>query len=340
MKAVVIHEHGGVDKLLYEDVSEPVHSTNEVMIRVRACGVNHLDIWVRQGLPGKKIGFPHISGCDIVGEVAASSSKRFAVGDKVMVYPGLSCGQCNYCRNGQENLCSKFAIIGGFSDAQGGYAEFTKVPEQNLVPLPDWLSFEEAAALSVSYLTSWNMLKRAGAKEGISILVYGAGSGVGMATIQLAKAMNAKVITTVGDERKAGPARSLGPDLVINRKTSDIVAEVIRFTNNGVDAVIDHVGAQTWDTSLKCLRLAGRMVVCGTTSGNVASVDIRSFYSRQLAIFGAYLGTRAELFELLMFMASKKIKPVIDSVFRLGDAAKAQSRMERSEHFGKIVLQV
>jgi NADPH:quinone reductase-like Zn-dependent oxidoreductase len=341
VKAVVIREHGGVDKLRYEDVAEPIHSKDEVLIRVRACGVNHLDIWVRQGLPRKKISFPHICGCDIVGEVAASSSRRFAVGDKVMVYPGLSCGECQYCKDGLQNLCSKFAIIGGFSDAQGGYAEFARAPEQNLIPLPDWLSFEEAATLGVSYLTSWNMLKRTGAKENTSILVYGAGSGVGMATIQLARAMGAKVITTVGDEQKINAARSLGPVLVINRKTSDIVAEVMKFTaSSGVDAVIDHVGAQTWETSLKCLRPAGRMVACGTTSGNVASVDIRSFYSRQLSIFGAHLGTRAELFVLLTFIASKKIRPVIDSTFRLGDAAKAQSKMEKSEHFGKIVLQV
>ncbi len=341
MKAVVLHEHGGVDKLRYEDIDEPVHAKNEVLVRVKACGVNHLDIWVRQGLPGRKINFPKICGCDIVGEIAASSSKNFAVGDKVMVYPGLSCGQCNYCKNGTENLCSKFTIIGGFGDAQGGYAEYAKVPERNLIPLPHWLSFEEAATLGVSYLTSWNMLGRADVKEGTNLLVYGAGSGVGMATIQLAKAKGVKVITTVGDDKKLGQARSLGPDLAINRKTSDIVNEVMKFTeNNGVDVVIDHVGAQTWETSLKCLKPAGRMLVCGTTTGGIASVDIRAFYSKQAAIIGASLGTKSQLLELLSFMESKKIRPVIDSTFKLSDAAMAQSRMERSEHFGKIVLKI
>jgi len=341
VKAVVLHEHGRIDKLRYEDIDEPVHSKNEVLVRVKACGINHLDIWVRQGLPGKRINFPHICGCDIVGVIAASSSKYFAVGDEVMVYPGLSCGQCNYCKDGLQNLCNKFTIIGGFGDAQGGYAEYVKVPEQNLISLPDWLSFEEAATLSVSYLTSWNMLERAGVKEGMSLLVYGAGSGVGTATIQLAKAMGVKVITTVGDDRKLDPARSLGADLAINRKTDDIVKEVMKFTeNNGVTVVIDHVGAHTWDTSLKCLKPDGKMLVCGTTTGGVASVDIRALYSKQAAIIGAYLGTRSQLLELLVFMASKKIKPVIDSTFKLSDAAKAQSRMEKSEHFGKIVLQI
>jgi len=341
MKAIVLHEHGGVDKLRYEDINEPAHAKDEVLVRVRACGVNHLDIWIRQGLPGRKVSFPKICGCDIVGEVAAGSSKKFAVGDKVMVYPGLSCEQCSYCKNGTENLCNKFTIIGGFGDAQGGYAEYARVPERNLIQLPKWLSFEEASTLGVSYLTSWNMLSRADVKEGTNLLVYGAGSGVGMATIQLAKAKGAKVITTVGDDKKLGQARLLGPDLVINRKTGDILKDVTKFTeNNGVDVVIDHVGAQTWETSLKCLKPAGRMLVCGTTTGGIASVDIRAFYNKQAAILGAYLGTKSQLLELLSFITSKKIRPVIDSTFRLSDAAKAQSRMERSEHFGKLVLQI
>jgi NADPH:quinone reductase-like Zn-dependent oxidoreductase len=340
VKAVVLHEHGGLDKLKYEDAIEPICSNDEVLIKVRACGINHLDIWVRQGLPGKKIIFPHILGCDIVGEVT-SPSRNFSAGEKVMVYAGLSCGLCNFCKNNMENLCSKFIIIGGFGSAQGGYAEYTKVPERNLIKLPEWFTLEEAATLGVSYLTSWNMLEKSGVGEGSTLLVYGAGSGVGISTIQLAKTKGVKVITTVGDEGKAQKARAYSPDLIINRKNENIVSEVMKFTSNtGVDAVIDHVGAQTWETSLKCLKPAGRMIVCGTTTGGVASVDIRALYSKQASIMGALMGAKSQLIQMMEFMAARRIKPVIDSTFSLSETAKAQERMEKSEQFGKIVLKI
>ncbi len=337
MKAVVLHEHGSVDKLTYQEIEVPKPSKGEVLVRVRACGVNHLDIWVRQGLPGRKLRFPHICGCDIVGEVA-SPSKKFSAGSRVMVYPGLHCGACSYCRAGNENLCSKFAIIGGFSDVQGGYAEYVKVPLRNLVNMPGWLTFEQVACLSISYLTVWNMLNRANVGKGTNLLVYGAGSGVGSATILLAKAKGAKVTTTVGDETKIGLAKRLGADHVINRKQNDIATEVSKLTD-GVDVVIDHVGAQTWNTSLRSLKQGGKMIVCGATSGETASIEIRTVYNKQASIIGAYLGTKSELIGLLKFMKLKKIRPLIDTIFKLSDVAKAQTRMENSEHFGKIVLQ-
>lgn len=337
MKAVVLHEHGSVDKLTYQEIEDPKPSKGEVLVRIRACGVNHLDIWVRQGLPGRKLQFPHICGCDIVGEVA-SASRKFSAGSKVMVYPGLHCGACSYCKAGKENLCSKFAIIGGFSDVQGGYAEYVKVPLRNLVSMPSWLTFEQAACLSVSYLTVWNMLNRANVGKGTNLLVYGGGSGIGSATILLAKAKGAKVITTVGDETKIDLAKRLGANHVINRKQNDITTEVSKLTD-GVEVVIDHVGAQTWNTSLKCLKQGGKMVVCGATSGETASIEIRTVYNKQASIIGTYLGTKSELIGLLKFMKLKKIRPLIDSTFKLSDAAKAQTRMKNSEHFGKIVLQ-
>jgi len=339
VKAVAIHEHGGIDKLIYQDIEDPKPSKDEVLMKVKACGVNHLDIWVRQGLAGSTLQFPHILGCDIAGEIA-SKSRNFRVGSRVMVYPGLSCGKCDYCRAGKENLCSKFSIIGGFSNVQGGYAEDVKVPLRNIVSIPAWLSFEEAACLGVSYLTSWNMLKSTNVGKGTTLLVYGAGSGVGSATIQLARAKGAKVITTVGDERKVALAKKLGANHVINRMGHDIVTEVIKLTGEGVDAVIDHVGASTWMTSLKSLKIGGRMAVCGATTGETANIAIRMVYNKRVSIIGAYLGSKAELVEMMRFMQAKKIRPLIDSKFKLSEAAKAHERMEKSEHFGKIVLQI
>jgi len=339
VKAVAINEHGGIDKLIYQDIEDPKPSKDEVLVKVKACGVNHLDIWVRQGLAGKILQFPHILGCDITGEVA-SKSRNFRIGSRVMVYPGLSCGKCSYCRAGKENLCSKFSIIGGFSNVQGGYAEYVKVPLRNIVSIPAWFSFDEAACLGVSYLTSWNMLKSTDVSKGTTLLVYGAGSGVGSAAIQLARAKGAKVITTVGDERKVALAKKLGADHVINRMEHDITKEVMTLTGDGADAVIDHVGAGTWMTSLKSLKVGGRMAVCGATTGETANIEIRTVYNKQVSIIGAYLGTKAELVEMMKFMQTKKTRPVIDSKFKLSEAAKAHERMEKSEHFGKIVLQI
>ena len=339
VKAVAIHEHGGVDKLIYQDFQDPKPSKDEVLVKVKACGVNHLDIWVRLGLAGKPLKFPHILGCDIAGEIA-SKNRNFPVGSRVMVYPGLSCGKCLHCKNGRENLCSKFTIIGGFSNVQGGYAEYVSAPLRNIVKIPAWFSFEEAACLGVSYLTAWSMLKSTNVTKGSTLLVYGAGSGVGSAAIQLARARGAKVITTVGDEGKVALAKKLGASHVINRTKQDIATEVVTITGDGVDAVIDHVGASTWMTSLKSLKLGGKMAVCGATSGEVANVEIRTVYNKQVSIIGAYLGTKNQLVEMMRFMHAKKIRPLIDSKFSLEKAAAAHERMEKNEQFGKIVLKI
>lgn len=339
MNAITIHEHGGSDKLIYEEIEDPVPAKDEVLIKVKTCAVNHLDIWVRQGLPGKTLKFPHILGQDIAGEVA-SKNKSFPLGSRVMVYAGLSCGKCSYCKQGRENLCCKFSIIGGFSDAQGGYAEYVKVPLRNVVKIPPGFSFDEAACLGVSYLTSWNMLKSTSVGKGSIVLVYGAGSGIGSATIQLAKAKGSTVITTVGDESKIALAKKIGAKHVIDRTKHDIAAGVLKIVPDGVDAVIDHVGASTWMTSINCLKTGGRMAVCGATSGETANVVIRTVYNKQLSITGAYLGTKAELKELVAFMQKKRIKPIIDSRFELREAAKAHERMEKSNHFGKILLKI
>ncbi|MGI0014227.1 MAG: zinc-binding dehydrogenase, partial [Nitrososphaera sp.] len=305
---------------------------------VKYCGVNHLDIWARQGLTPKKIRLPHISGCDIVGNVR-SGSPHFKAGDRVMVYPGAYCGACAYCRAGRQNLCAKFAIIGGLSSYDGGYAEQVCVPARNAIRLPASIGDEEAAALAVSYLTSWNMLRTNGASKGKIVLVYGATGGVGMAAIQLAKALGATVATTVSSKTKQDFASRLGADRVIDRSSQNVAEQVEKMTGGtGVDIVIDHVGASTWRTSIAVLKHGGRMAVCGMTSGNEATVPVRTFYTKQIAMAGALLGTKGQLIELVGFVTRKKIRPAIDSILPLERAAEAQAKMEAGRQMGKILL--
>jgi NADPH:quinone reductase-like Zn-dependent oxidoreductase len=329
MKAVPFFEHGSLDVLQYCEFPDPVAGKDTAIIDVEYCGVNHLDIWTRMGIAGKKITLPHICGCDIVGTVN---------GQRVMVYPGVSCGRCQYCKSGRENLCSEFAIIGGMSSWNGGYAERVVVPAKNVISLPRRLKSETATTLAVSYLVAWNMLKANGAGRSKTILVYGAASGVGMATIQLGKALGAKVVTTVSGGDKRAFAEKLGAHHVIDRARESIIEEVRRVAPAGVDIVIDHVGAATWAASIAALRQGGRMAVCGMTSGNEAMVPVRMFYSKQIMMTGALLGTKAELQELIRFVAKNRIRPAIDSVFALRDAKEAQRKMEAGAHKGKILL--
>jgi NADPH:quinone reductase-like Zn-dependent oxidoreductase len=342
MKAVAFFQHGSADVLqYYEDFPDPVAGKNEVVIDIEYCGINHLDIWTRQGIAGKKIRLPHICGCDIVGTTTTIKGQR------VMIYPGVSCGKCHYCRRRgknnitRENLCSRFAMIGGMSDYNGGYAKRIAVPEKNVIRLPRGLESEAAATLAVSYLTAWNMLQTNGVSRGKkTILVYGASSGVGMATIQLAKALGATVITTVSGNSKHDFAKKLGADYIIDRTRQDIVEKVKKIVPGGIDVVIDHVGAATWPTSIAVLRQGGRMAVCGMTSGNEATVPVRAFYTKQIVMIGYLLGTKAQLHELINFVMRKKIQPVIDSVFPLQDAKEGQKKMEAGLHAGKILLKL
>jgi NADPH:quinone reductase-like Zn-dependent oxidoreductase len=331
MRAVPFFSHGSADVLDYrDDFADPVAGKNDVVIDVDYCGVNHLDIWTRMGISGKVIRLPHVCGCDIVGSTRTGGS--------VMIYPGISCGACKYCKAGRENLCKQFAIIGGMSDHDGGYAERVAVPARNVIKLPQSIKPEVAATLAVSYLTAWNMLTTNNAGRGKTVLVYGASSGVGMATIQLAKALGATVITTVSSDAKHDFAEKLGADHIIDRNKGSIAEASASLTRNGVDIVIDHVGAATWQTSISALKTGGRMAVCGMTSGNDAVVPVRMFYSKQIVMTGALLGTRRQLAELLKFVVRKKIRPVVDSVMPLRQAAEAHKKMEAGVHMGKILL--
>jgi NADPH:quinone reductase-like Zn-dependent oxidoreductase len=330
LKAVVIRKHGGPDVLSYEEIKNHTPRKGHVIVKVDYCAVNHLDIWVRNGLLGKKVSFPHILGCDVCGTVVDDSGS-FKKNEKVVVYPAVESGVPRV----------SYSIIGGFGIYQGGYAEFIQVPQQNIVKKPSWLSDEEACALNVSYLTAWNMLERSNCKKNDIMLIWGANSGVGSAAILLAKAKGIQVITVVSDIKKINQAKKLGADNIIDRSKSDIGSEVLKYTKNeGVDAVIDHVGAKTWPISLNVLKVDGKLLACGTTTGSEATINIRELYSKEAQIIGAYLGTKSQLASLHKFMKLKRIKPVIDSIYKLKDARQAHEKMDKSNQFGKIILKI
>ncbi len=330
MKAVVIRKHGGPNVLSYEEIERPKPKSGHAIIKVSCCAVNHLDVWVRKGLTGRKVLFPHVLGSDVCGTLMESFG-NFKKGEKVVVYPAIK----------SDTPRVSYSIIGGFGKYRGGYTEFIQVPQANIVRKPTWLSDAEACALNVSYLTAWNMLERSNCKKGDTILIWGSNSGVGSAAILLAKAMRIKVITVASSANKVTKAKKLGANLVIDRSKSDVITQVLKHTKNcGVDAVIDHVGAKTWSDSIEVLKVGGIMLACGTTSGSEATINIRALYSKEAQIIGAYLGTKSQLLSLHKFMKSRKIRPVIDKVFDLKDAILAHKKIESSNQFGKIILKV
>ncbi len=340
MKAVRFHEHGGPEVLRYEDVPPPAIGATEVLVRVRACAMNHLDLWLRQGYPGRQISLPRIVGSDIAGEVTEAGGLVTQVrpGQRVLIAPGHSCGACPQCLQGRDNLCRQYSIFGVVRN--GGYAELVSVPEVNVVPIPDDFSFDEAAAVPLVFLTAWHMLlDRAGLRAGEDVLVLGAGSGVGSAAIQIAKLFHARVIATAGNEEKLARARGLGADEGINHNTQDIHQEVKRLTDRrGVDVVFEHVGAATWEKSMMSLAHGGRLVTCGATTGADAHLELRYLFGKQLSVLGSFMGTKAELLEVLKFIFRRQLRPVIDRAFPLAEAREAHRRMEQRESFGKILL--
>jgi NADPH:quinone reductase-like Zn-dependent oxidoreductase len=342
LKAVRFHDFGGLEKLKFEDAPTPKINETEVLVRVRACAINHLDIWARTGTRSERIPLPHISGSDISGEVAEVGSVVTAhtKGEKVLISPGINCGICDYCSNGWDSLCESYKIIG--YETQGGYAEYVAVPGANVLPFPDMLSFEQAASVPLVFLTAWHMLMtRAHLTPGETVLVWAAGSGVGSAAVQVAKLLGAKVIATIGNESKREKAQKLGADFVLNHHTQDIPSEVKRVTNGRkANVVFDHIGQATWEKSMKSMAPAGRLVNCGVTSGGRAEIDIRYIFVKQFSLMGSYMGGRGELLKVLRFFEDGTLKPIVDSIFPLVEAAKAQEKMEKSEHFGKIVLKV
>lgn len=338
MKAVRFHTHGAADVLRYEEAPDPPAESGGVLVRVRACALNHLDIWNRRGVV--KLPLPHLSGADVAGEVVESADPAIAAGLRVMLQPGLSCGRCQACLEGRDNECPRYDVLGSQSD--GGYAELLRVPAQNLIALPDAIGFVEAAAFPLTFVTAWHMLMtRAQLRAGEDVLVLGAGSGVGQAAIQIAWLHGARVFATAGTDDKRARARELGATEVVNHHTQDLPAEIRRVTaNRGVDIVIEHVGEATWDRSLKCLARGGRLVTCGATTGYKAAVDLRFLFARQYSLMGSYMGTKGELLRAARFFFSGELRPAVDRTFPLAEAAAAQRYLEEGKQFGKVVLEV
>jgi len=338
MKAVRIHQFGGLEVLTYEEVPDPQPRKDQVLIRVRACALNHLDLWVRQGLPG--VNLPHILGSDIAGEIAEVGEyiTDLKPGQRVLLAPMHFCNRCPKCVAGLQNQCHQFTVLGNTVD--GGNCELMAVPAVNVIPIPNSLDFNQAASVPLVFVTAWHMLTgRASIRPGQTVLVLGANSGVGIAAIQLAKLFHARVITTAGDERKMERARELGADFVINHYQQKIAQEVRTITSGeGVDIVIEHVGPATWHESVRSLKAGGTLVTCGATTGPKADIDLRFLFSRQLALLGSYMGTMGELNEVLTHVFAGRVKPVVDRVFPLKEARTAHEYLAQSQMFGKVVL--
>ena len=343
MKAIRFHEFGGPDVLKYEDVPDPELRKDQVLIKVKACALNHLDLWIRRGLPGIKL--PHINGSDVAGEIATVGDyvKDLQVGQRVLLAPMTFCNHCAACMRGEQNFCPEFSVLGYGTD--GGNAEFIAVPRVNVIPIPNLpdgsqLTSDEAASMPLVFLTAWHMLvARCDIKAGQIVLVLGGGSGVGSAAIQIAKLMGARVIATAGSEDKLDQSRELGADYTIHHHQQKISDEVRKITYKaGVDIVFEHVGKATWDESVRSLKPGGKLVTCGATTGPEASFDIRVLFARQLSFLGSYMGNMGDFHAVLQHIFAGRLKPVVDKTFPLREARAAHERLEKGQQFGKVVL--
>ena len=342
MKAAIINRIGGPDVIESAELPDPSPGPGELLVRVRACALNHLDIWTRIRQSGRPVPFPHILGNDVAGEIAASGAgvAGFTAGQRVMLQPGVSCGRCLACLSGDDNTCREYKVLG--YQLHGGYAEYVRCPVANAIALPDGFTFEEAAAFPLVFVTAWHMLiGRARVKSGEDVLVWAAGSGVGTAAVQIAKALGARVIATAGSPAKLARARDLGADEVIDHHAQDVVAEVRRLTGKkGADVVIEHTGQQTWERSILSLAHRGRLVTCGATTGPDGRTDLRHLFAKQLTLMGSYMGSKADLLDAAALFFAGSLRPVVHEVMPLREARRAHETMEASSHFGKIVLKV
>lgn len=354
MKAVCFTEHGGPEQLRYGELPDPELRPGEVLVGVRACALNHLDIWVLQGFPGVSVPMPHILGSDIAGEILAFSaggagrveaggagaSGTFSVGQKVLVFPGISCHRCSACSRGDESLCPSYQILG--FQRQGGYADKVAVPQENLIPMPGSLSWEEAASVPLVFTTAWHMLvARAAVRPRETVLVMGAGSGVGSAALQVARLLGARVLATAGSEEKLAKAKQFGADAAFDYRDPNWVANVRSTTDQrGVDVVFEHIGGEILEQALGCLSRGGRLVSCGATAGRTVRLDLRAFFVEQQAILGSTMGSRAELLEVVSLIDRGLLRPVVDRIFPLGEARAAHETLHARKNFGKVVLRV
>jgi NADPH:quinone reductase-like Zn-dependent oxidoreductase len=343
MRALALDAIGGLEHLAVRDVPAPlIQRPDDIRLRVRTAGFNHLDLWVARGLPGLELALPHIVGSDAAGVVDAvgSAVRDFAVGDRVMVNPGLSCGDCAACLDGDEPLCRSFRLLG--EHTPGTAAEYVVVPAGNLARVPEGMPWDQAAAFSLVTLTAWRMLRtRAGLEPGETVLIWGIGGGVAQALLRIAKLTGGFTIVTSGAPAKLDAARQLGADAVVNHSTEDVVARVRELTGGrGADVVADSVGQATWDRSLRSLRKGGRLVSCGATSGPSVSLDIRRLFWNEWSLLGSTMGSRREYREIVRLAARGQLWPVVDRVLPLGSAVEALRRLSAAEQFGKLVIEV
>ena len=340
MRAVVIREHGDLDVLRFEDVPAPVPKADEVVVRVRASGVNNLDTWVRRGVPGHKFPLPIVPGSDASGvvETVGAAVTHLKPGDPVLLAPGVSCGLCRPCLEGNDHLCRWYGILGESRD--GTCAELIAVPARNVIPKPGNLSFEEAASFALVFLTAWHMLvARAQARPGEWVLIRAAGSGVSSAAIQIAKLHGAMVIAEARSADKCARAAALGADVTIDSAEKDTFEEVRRLTGKrGVDVVVDHVGEARWESSVKCLARGGRLVLCGATTGADARTNLRLLFFKNLSLLGSTMGSQGELRDIVGHIEAGRLKPVVHTVLPLARVADAHRLLAGRSVFGKIVL--
>lgn len=343
MRGYIVRRHGGPEVLEWGEIPEPSVAADEVLVRVRACALNHLDLWVRNGVPGHAFPLPLVPGSEIAGDVESVGERveGWSAGDPVLVAPGVSCGHCDRCLAGDDHLCRHYGILGEHRD--GGYAELVTVPSRNVLRLPRGLAYVEAAALPLVYLTAWHMLvARAGLERGEDVLVHAAGSGVSSAAIQIARLLGARhIVATASSAAKLDKARALGATHGVNYADEDFTRRVKEITRGkGVEVVVDHVGGEVFERSLRVLAWSGRIVLCGATSGAEAKINLRALFFKGLSILGSTMGSQAELRRMLPLFESGELAPVVDRTFPLEAAPEAQATLERREQFGKVVLTV
>lgn len=340
MKAVYFEETGGTDVLRFGDMPRPQPGAGQALVRVLACGVNRLDIYARTGRTPVKM--PHISGSEAAGEVVAygpgTATERVPVGGLTAIAPYLFCGECEFCVAGEETMCIRGDILGLAS--QGAFAEYVVVPTSSLIPLPDGVSAAEAAAVGLAMITAWRMLvEKAKVRPGETVLVQAGGSGIGSAAIQIAKLAGARVIATVGSGEKMEHAQRLGADNVINYNELDFAQEVRKLTGKrGVSLVVEHIGQNTWASSIACLARGGRLVTCGATTGNDGATNLWTLFAKELRLIGSYGGTRTNLATVLRLVANGQLRPVIARTLPLESVGEAQRLLEERDVFGKIVI--
>jgi NADPH:quinone reductase-like Zn-dependent oxidoreductase len=340
MKALAFHEHGGLDKLKYQVVADPKVGAGDVLVRVKAAALNHLDLFVREGMPGLKLPLPFWSGCDIAGEIAevGGSVQGVAVGDRAVVNPNLECGRCEYCQKGQHSLCVSYGILG--EHVHGGLAEYVKVDGRKVLKLPDAVTYENAAAFVLVNMTAWRMLvSQARLRAGEDLLIIGVGGGVSSTGVQIGKLCGARVWVTSSSDEKLERARALGADECINYAKEDWAKVIAQKTGRrGVDVVLENVGAATWAGAIRALAKGGRLVTCGGTSGPICETDVRQVFWKQISIIGSTMSTNAEFAEVMDQLFRGRLKAIVDSVMPLEDGVAAQQRLAEGKQFGKIVL--